>query len=74
MLDLHTAASPIFDESSLATIEDLGLDEGVEDGGEIVLYVVQRNGVQVKDAQEVRGGKAAVYTSQDVWVRNAPLL
>ena len=65
-IDLHTVAAPIFDESPHATIEDLGLDET----GEITLYVVKRNSKHddATDVLEARGGKAGVYTARDDWV------
>lgn len=76
--DLHTSAAPIFNDSLTATIEDLGLDEGVQDDREIVLYVVKRgsNGSINNEQTGSRGkrvGKAAVYTCNDDWVRRCNL-
>ena len=72
-MDLHTATSPIFNESPLATIQGLGIDDGVESEGEVVLYVVKRRSDSTTPAAAgKRHGKSAVYTFNEDWVRHQP--
>ncbi|KAI0944183.1 hypothetical protein AcW1_001947 [Taiwanofungus camphoratus] len=65
VVDLHHVSSPIFNESPFLTIEDLGLDSGVQDGEEIALYVIRKHRVELVEVKRV--GKAAVYTTRADW-------
>lgn len=73
---MHTFRSPIFNESPNLTISDLGLEDGVENDGEITLYVIKRkdNGnvkQQNGDERVTVVGKSTLYTNCDNWVRDS---
>ncbi|KZT04649.1 uncharacterized protein LAESUDRAFT_814008 [Laetiporus sulphureus 93-53] len=64
-LYLHTASSPIFNQSSAVSIEDLGLDSEIPNGGQLTLYVTR--GTKNEEPDGKRVGKAAVYTYREEW-------
>lgn len=70
-IDLHTSLSPIFNGDPSATIKTLGLDNGVQDGDEIILYAVQNKRTS-KDPPVKLVGRSAIYTVREDWVSYNP--
>ncbi|KAL4244046.1 hypothetical protein ABKN59_010554 [Abortiporus biennis] len=66
-IDFHTATAPILNSDPNATLEELGLDSHLPDGGEVVLYAVKRTHGLKKEDLGKSVGKSAIYQEHDDW-------